>query len=104
METPNVRSAYAAVVTTLRDLGAVLRPAVAAQYEAPPGGVGASGGVANPTADIVADPRRLALSAEVQRATRSMLSTASLLSENTQTLRTALARWEGEMGTECPRA
>lgn len=96
MDSPDAQRAYAEIVTTLRDLGSILGPCVAAQYDAPPGGVGVSEGVANPTLDIVADPRRLALSEEVNRTIRSMVSAASQLSQHTQTLHAALARWEGE--------
>ncbi|MGW5402681.1 DUF7169 domain-containing protein [Streptomyces sp. NPDC003952] len=96
METLDVHSAYATIVTTLRDLGAALRPAVAAQYTAPPGGTGSADGIANPTLDIVADPRRLALSEEIHRTTRTLVSTADQLTNHTRTLLTALTRWEGE--------
>lgn len=96
METLDTQAAYAEIVMTLRDLGAVLRPAVAAQYDAPPGGTGSAEGPSNPTLDIVSDPRRLALSDEVRRTTRLMVSTAKTLTDHTQALRTALTRWEGE--------
>lgn len=96
IEPLDAQSAYTEIVTTLRDLGVILRPCVAAQYDAPPGGVGASDGIANPTLDIVADPRRLALSEEIHRTARAMTSAARQLNEHAQMLRTALTRWEGE--------
>lgn len=96
MDSPDVQTAYTELVMTLRDLGAALRPAVSARFTAPPGVVGASDGVRNPTLDIVSDPRRLALSEEVTRTARAMTSAARQLQAHTQVLATALTRWEGE--------
>jgi hypothetical protein len=100
VDTPDVQRAYADLVMTLRDLGAVLRPAVAAQYDAPPGGTGSAEGISNPTLDIVSDPRRLALSEEIHRTARSMAASHRQLEAHAQTLRTAFARWEGDKETE----
>lgn len=98
MDTPDAQSAYAEIVMTLRDLGAALRPAVAAQYDAPPSGTGAREGIPNPTLDIVSDPRRLELSDEVRRTTLAMVATARQLAGHATALRSALAQWEGEQG------
>lgn len=87
------QSAYTDLVTTMRGLGAVLGPAVAARYEAPP--AGPSGAGKNPTLDIVLDPRRLALSEAVSAAEQDLRRATRLLGPHMTHLREALARWEG---------
>jgi hypothetical protein len=93
-----IHEAYTDLISTLKDLEGVLRPAVAAQYDAPPGGTGdtAPNGISNPTLDTVIDPRREGLSDEIRR-TAEMLSRATrLLTPQVPALGAALARWEGE--------
>lgn len=92
-----VQEAYTRTVLALRDVGDALRPAVAVQYEAPPGFVAppAPNGIPNPTLDIVADPRRLALSEEIKKTTDDLRRFAPLIAHHAERLRRATARWEG---------
>lgn len=94
----DIHSAYTDLIATLKDLEGVLRPAVAAQYDAPPGGTSdaAPNGISNPTLDTVIDARRSGLSDEIRR-TASVLTAASrTIKPQVPALGTALARWEGD--------
>lgn len=95
---PTVAEAYTDLIDTLKALEEVLRPAVAAQYDAPPGGTGdvAPNGIPNPTLDTVIDPRRAGLSDEVKRTAHALSRAADLIKPQVPALGTALARWEGD--------
>lgn len=102
MPTDSIQDAYTAAVVALREAGELLRPAVAARYEAPPQGAvrqpaeGTASGVPNPTLDIVLDPRRMELSDTIGDMTKTLRRAASDLSAATAHLNVALARWEGQ--------
>lgn len=100
------QGAFRDLVITVRELGEILSPAVAARYDAPPGGAGGGGQIPNPTLDIVLDPRRLALSDEVSKSTTDIRRVTRLLGEHTEALRRAVTRWEGgeDEVTTCPSA
>ena len=94
-----VHESYNDLCQTLRDLGAALIPAVAAQYEAPPQS-GASKekndkGIKNPTLEIVLDPRRDAVSTEIGSTASAIRQATALLAPHVPALRSAVARWEG---------
>lgn len=97
---PDIRVSYKEVVTHLRELGNVLRPALTAQYEAPPGSVivPTAGGIKNPTLEIVSDDRRMALSDEINAVDRTLRQVAAMLEPHYTDLSRALARWEGHEG------
>lgn len=97
-DTETIEESYTQAIATLRDLGGILRPAVTARYEAPPGGAGPAStyGVGDLTLDIVIDPRRLALSEEVDRTARTLRRISHLLGPHIPALRAALAHWEGQ--------
>lgn len=101
----DVKEAYRDLVDTLRDLGAALIPARAAQFEAPPRGsrgkesVSESRGVRNPTLDIVMDPRRSALSDRISDADTALRLARQTLAPHATALQQAVARWEGQEGT-----
>lgn len=96
-----IQESYTAAVQTLRDLGDALRPAVAAQFEAPPRAravkesVSESKGIPNPTLDTVLDPRRMALSEEIASAAQALRQATALLGPHRPRLLSAVARWEG---------
>lgn len=97
----NIKESYSDVVETLREMGAALIPATAAQYEAPPSGPASSPndkGVKNPTLDIVTDPRRSSLSDAVHAADVALRQARSILAPHAPALRQAVARWEGQEG------
>lgn len=94
-----VKESYADLVQTMRELGTALIPARAAQYEAPPQS-GATRekndrGVKNPTLEIVLDPRRLALSEEIDATAAALRQARSVLAPHVPALRLAVSRWEG---------
>lgn len=95
---PTVREAYADLIDTLKNLEEVLRPAVAAQYDAPPGGTSdaAPNGIPNPTLDTVIDPRRSDLSDEIKRTAVTLSNVARQIHPHVPALRAALSRWEGD--------
>lgn len=98
------RESFAQLVDTMRDLGAALGPATAVQYEAPPrsraskDSVSESRGIRNPTLDTVLDPRRLAVSEEIAATALALRQARALLDPHRETLRLAVARWEGQEG------
>lgn len=94
----DIRSAYAELIAALKDLEGVLRPAVAAQFDAPPGGTSdaAPNGISNPTLDTVIDARRSGLSDEIGRTSRALAAATRLIRLQVPALGTALARWEGD--------
>lgn len=100
-----VQQSFTDLVLTLRQLGAALIPATAAQYQPPPRGrkakesVSESKGISNPTLDTVLDPRRMALSDEVARADLALRSADAKLRPLISALHDAVARWEGQEGT-----
>lgn len=102
--TQTIQESYTDIVQTLRDLGAALRPAVAAQFEAPPRAravkesVTESKGIPNLTLDTVLDARRMALSEEIASTARTLRQASAMLGPHVLTLHTALARWEGHEG------
>ncbi|GAA0627534.1 hypothetical protein HPO96_37125 [Kribbella sandramycini] len=93
-----IHEAYAELIQTLKDLEGVLRPAVAAQYDAPPGGTSdaAPNGIPNPTLDTVIDARRSDLSDEIRRTAAALLTATRAIRPQVPALGAALARWEGE--------
>ena len=97
----DIHTAYADAVLALRDLGAALIPATAAQYLPPPGSVSARGttgemtGISNPTLDTVLDGRRMGLSETVNEASRTLSQMAAGMTRLTAALRAATDRWEG---------
>lgn len=105
MHTPAVQEPYLALVEAMRDLGAALIPATAAQFEAPPRSrktkeaVSESKGVRNPTLDTVLDARRMALSDAVKATEVALRLARSTITPHTEALRLAVARWEGLEGT-----
>lgn len=95
----DIRESYAAHVHAVRDLGAVLSYAVEARFQPPPLGAAKGGGlVANPTLDIVLDPRRLDLSDEVRRTDAELRRATASINEKTTSLKAAVERWEGSRG------
>lgn len=96
-----IQESYTDLVLALRELGAALIPATAAQFEAPPRAratkesVSESKGIPNPTLDTVLDPRRLALSHEIKRTAEDLRQATALLTPRTRALLHAVARWEG---------
>lgn len=94
-----VKDSYADLVGIMKELGAILGPATAVQYEAPPvGKLVSSGSVRNPTLDIVADPRRSALSDEISATSAALRQARAILAPHAPALRQAVARWEGQEG------
>ncbi len=94
-----VKEAYADLVGTMKELGAILGPATAVQYEAPPVGKQiSSGSVRNPTLDIVTDPRRSALSDEISATASALRQARAILAPHVPALQQAVARWEGQEG------
>lgn len=95
-----IRDRYDRFISAIRDLEKVLGPAVAAQYEAPPGGSGelAPNGIPNPTLDTVIDPRRLTLSEAIGKTSELLGLTTEQLAAQTAQLSGALSRWEGSTG------
>lgn len=100
-----IQESYTDLVATMKDLGAALIPATAAQYEAPPRthvskeSVSESKGIKNPTLDIVMDPRRMGLSDEIAATAAALRQARALLDPHRELLRQAVARWEGQEGT-----
>lgn len=98
----NIKESYGDLVETLKALGAILGPATAVQYEAPPlspRGKGSSvGGVRNPTLEIVMDPRRSAVSDGITAADTALRHARAILSPHIPALQLAVARWEGQEG------
>lgn len=94
----DIHEAYRDLITTLRDLEGVLRPAVAAQYDAPPGGTSdaAPNGIPNPTLDTVIDARRSGLSDEIRRTSSVLIAATRTIQPQVPALGAALARWEGD--------
>ena len=92
-----VQNDYTRLVQTLRGIGEALAPAVEARYDAPPSGAAHGGGqVPNPTLDIVLDPRRMALSAEVDKVSIALRRATATLEPRIKALTTATRRWEGQ--------
>ncbi len=96
-----IQEAYSDLVEAVRSLGAVLRPAVDARYEAPPGVGGASAdaashGIPNPTLAIVIDPRRAALSDEIACVVSDLQPMTQRIRNRTENVSRALASWEGQ--------
>lgn len=94
-----IHDTYGDLVQTMRELGRELIPANAARYEAPPQS-GASKekndkGVKNPTLEIVLDPRRQAVSDEIDATASALRQARALLAPHIPALRAAVARWEG---------
>lgn len=93
----STRTDYSTLVQTLRGLGAALGPAVEVQHDAPVGGAAKGPGlVPNPTSDIVFDPRRMALSDEIEKTSVAIRKATALLYPHINTLTNATRRWEGE--------
>lgn len=101
-----IQESYADHVTIMRDLGAALIPATAAQFQPPPRArvikesVSESKGISNPTVDTVLDERRMALSDEITSTARALRQASALLDPYRERLRRAVARWEGQEGSE----
>ena len=98
-----IQESYNEQVTTMRALGTALIPAVAARYDAPPTGRSSptdSRGIRNPTLDIVTDPRRMAVSDAISAAETALRLATATLRPHIDTLRQAVARWEGQEGPE----
>jgi len=97
----DIQADYTDAVNALRELGAALIPATAAQYLPPPGTVAArstSGemtGISNPTLDTVLDGRRMHLSEEVTKTSVALSHVAAGLLTRAAALRAATDRWEG---------
>lgn len=94
-----INDAYGDLVLTMRELGRELIPATAAQYHAPPQS-GATKeknekGIKNPTLEIVLEPRRLALSTEIDATASALRQARALLMPHIPALRSSVARWEG---------
>lgn len=102
----SVQESYMKLVATMRELGAALIPATAAQYEAPPRARSASESVSgskaipNPTLDTVLDPRRSRLSDEIGKTSAALRQAERLLFPRTHELRRAVARWEGQENSD----
>lgn len=101
-----IQESYTALVEAMRDLGAALIPATAAQYQASPRArtvkesVTESKGIPNPTLDTVLDSRRLALSDEIASTARALRQATALLDPYRDSLRRVVARWEGQEGSD----
>jgi hypothetical protein len=94
-----IQEAFDDLVTIIRELGAALIPACAAQYQAPPGfHASSSDGPSNPTLDITIDDRRLAVSSEIGATAASLRLARLQLSPHVTNLHRAVARWEGQEG------
>lgn len=92
----DINANYADLVRAVRELGQILRPAVAARWEAPPGvHVNTGRDVPDPTGAIVADPRRSALSDEVVRASGAVVVATAGLDAVTAAVDLSLRKWEG---------
>lgn len=102
--TKTIQESYTDLVEAMRDLGAALIPATAAQFEAPPRSrvakeaVSESKGIPNPTFDTASDPRRWALSEEITSTASSLRQATALIGPHSTALRRAVARWEGHEG------
>lgn len=93
---PTTEGAFSDLVDIARRLGAILPAALAARYEAPPGGAAHSGGLTrNPTLDVVVDPRRWELSLQVSRTNMALRAAYLNLQAAHRDLDRALSAWEG---------
>jgi hypothetical protein len=91
---------YNTLITSLRNYERILNAAHAVQHLAPAGGARpdpeARDLPANPTLDIVMDPRRDALAQVVREQRAELREISQRISANTHHLTAALALWQGK--------